>query len=1338
MPFLQGRNFMSKASRAMGRVWRMGVGLSLILGILSFLLLPVGADVSRTVRSGLKENLVPSQVFLPLVLGPSEGEPADVHPCEFVIVKTADPLPVLTSSPLHYTLTFTNTGMNSSETVIVTDALPSGIAAVQSIGQGGMLEGNTVVWTLPYLEAGHSSFVTFTVQTAGVAGTAVNGSYSVTSNNAVSPAYGEAVTTTVLSPKVVVNEIMQNSAAGQGENGEWFELYNATSLAVDIDGWTIRDAAAESHVIDHGGPLVIPSLGYLVLGRNGGAEVDYVYGSDLTLEEESDEIILLDAAGYEIDRVAYAAFSPWPHLEGSSMELFDPALDNNAGSNWVTATVAYDCYNRGTPGGANGEDTRPPLVCEITPPDGEASAGVNTPIRATFSEAVVTDTLTFTLTDPYLPVAGLISYDTTSFTFYPDNALNIDTPYTATIAAGLEDAAGNATRDDYTWGFATWQDADPPQVIFTSPAHDETDVALNATAGATFNEVVITSTLAFTLTGPHGPVAGLLSPDATSFVFYPDNALNYGTPYTATIAAGLEDTAGNATADDYTWRFTTWQDADPPRVACTEPANGESGVLLEAIVRATFSEDMDESTVTPGVFTLAAEHQEPVEGTFSYDDSTYTLTFDPLGGLAYGTTYVASISGSVRDPSGNAMGDDYTWRFATVPDPEPPQVISTVPDDGAVDVVLDVHLIASFNEAIRPETLTFTLTGPAGPVNGSAGYDPASFAATFDPDGNLSAAALYTATLDGDVTDLAGNPMGSDYVWNFTTAAGGCPPGAAFVVSDNYPAVGETVVFTNKTTGTPPLTYEWAWGDGSPTVADTHPAHVYAQSGDYTVVLTATNPWGVDTAAMEVHADHPPEAAFVVSDSYPAVGETVVFTNTTTGSDPLAYAWDWGDGSPTVTDTHPTHVYAEVGRYAIVLTATNPWGTDTAMAAVAVSGWREVCVPYRIEITGIGMGDRDTAVNPQSLSLAGAADVDWLLAQVAGRYAYDVLPPGQVTLITDAPQFLTLSGPAAETPYGYTFETMLQPTGQVTASVSHPGDVYKTPRGLVLYAHRAMTGAWTSVGRTMNRFVYAGSKEYAHTEVLTFPPLEETTDLYVTAVVIDNDDDDRPMVVEATAGGVTKSVTELGPTDGAGLNVVDLTLPGVLVGTSRVSVTLRSPAGDGDSLVLVGLNVSYPCPAPGGAILHVLPSPAVVPLGTTASLTVSVTPGPAEVNGVQVHGRLDPAYLRLVDARPTGLLPVEIDPLAFDPVTGVFRYGAGCFATAMTEPFGVLVLEVEAVAATEGTLVEFLDEFPTADVSGPGGSVMSQAQDGLVIVPPAPTLWRGGDVKSRPAQPDRR
>lgn len=268
--------------------------------------------------------------------------------------------------------------------------------------------------------------------------------------------------------------------------------------------------------------------------------------------------------------------------------------------------------------------------------------------------------------------------------------------------------------------------------------------------------------------------------------------------------------------------------------------------------------------------------------------------------------------------------------------------------------------------------------------------------------------------------------------------------------------------------------------------------------------------------------------------------------------------------------------------------------------------WRDVCAPQRVEITGTGMGDRHHTINPQTQSLADPASVNWFLAQVAGR---STPVPDSVTFTTDAPQSLTLNESSSDTPHGYTFEANLQSTGQITASVSNPGDSYKTPRGLVLYSKRATAGEWwTSVGNTTNHYVYAKSGDEAHTEALTFPPLKEATDLYVTTVVIDNDDDERPMVVEATAGGVISSVTELGPTDGDGLNIVDLTLPQVLTGTSQVSVTLRSPGDDGDSLVLVGLNVSYPCPALAPTTLVLEPDEAKneLPADTSHPFTATV------------------------------------------------------------------------------------------------------------------------------------
>ena len=81
-------------------------------------------------------------------------------------------------------------------------------------------------------------------------------------------------------------------------------------------------------------------------------------------------------------------------------------------------------------------------------------------------------------------------------------------------------------------------------------------------------------------------------------------------------------------------------------------------------------------------------------------------------------------------------------------------------------------------------------------------------------------------------------------------------PGAAFIV-DTEVSVGDPVTFTNITTGTVPLTYAWAFGDGVTSTLE-EPTHTYTQTGDYTVHLTATNAYGTDvtTATVAVRDFH--------------------------------------------------------------------------------------------------------------------------------------------------------------------------------------------------------------------------------------------------------------------------------------------------------------------------------------------------------------------------------------------------------------------------------------------------------------------------------------------------
>ena len=65
------------------------------------------------------------------------------------------------------------------------------------------------------------------------------------------------------------------------------------------------------------------------------------------------------------------------------------------------------------------------------------------------------------------------------------------------------------------------------------------------------------------------------------------------------------------------------------------------------------------------------------------------------------------------------------------------------------------------------------------------------------------------------------------------------------------------------------------------------------------------------------------------------------FTNLTLGSNPLSYAWDFGDGVGTSTESDPNYVYTTNGTYLVTLTVTNSLGSNSVTHPVVV----EPCQP---------------------------------------------------------------------------------------------------------------------------------------------------------------------------------------------------------------------------------------------------------------------------------------------------------------------------------------------------------------------------------------------------------
>jgi len=106
-------------------------------------------------------------------------------------------------------------------------------------------------------------------------------------------------------------------------------------------------------------------------------------------------------------------------------------------------------------------------------------------------------------------------------------------------------------------------------------------------------------------------------------------------------------------------------------------------------------------------------------------------------------------------------------------DTTPPEITSTSPADGAVDVATNAAVSVVFSEPMNESTITatggFTLQN-GGPVDGSIAYDPETQTAIFWPTGGFEDITSYTATLTTGVTDVAGNALASGYIWSFSTA----------------------------------------------------------------------------------------------------------------------------------------------------------------------------------------------------------------------------------------------------------------------------------------------------------------------------------------------------------------------------------------------------------------------------------------------------------------------------------------------------------------------------------------------------------------------------------------
>ena len=438
--------------------------------------------------------------------------------------------------------------------------------------------------------------------------------------------------------------------------------------------------------------------------------------------------------------------------------------------------------------------TPPPVVIATVPVNGATGVAVDQILSATFNEpmncaTIASPATTFRLNGPGgAAVTGTAACAGSTATFRPANSLAINTLYTAIITTGAQSLVGTPMAANYVWTFRTVPTSAAPMVIATVPANHAVGVPTNRALSATFNVAMDPATIkaaTFTLMGPGATaVNGVVTyvPAGSVATFTPASALTPSTLYTATITTGAQDLQGVGLAANYTWTFTTAASPNlvAPVVTSTIPANLATGVPLNQIISATFSQSMNPATINDTTFSLAGPGATPVVGLVTYSAISDTVIFTPAANLAPSTLYTATITTGVQNLAGKAMASAYVWTFTTgtTVKATAPQIVSTIPANTAAGVPLNSNVSATFTEAMNPLTITsgtFKLTGPGGTaIAGAVSYDAINFIATFNPTSALIASTTYTANVTNGATDLAGNPLGTTGApnpWIFTTGS---------------------------------------------------------------------------------------------------------------------------------------------------------------------------------------------------------------------------------------------------------------------------------------------------------------------------------------------------------------------------------------------------------------------------------------------------------------------------------------------------------------------------------------------------------------------------------------
>ena len=367
--------------------------------------------------------------------------------------------------------------------------------------------------------------------------------------------------------------------------------------------------------------------------------------------------------------------------------------------------------------------TTVPTVTAIHPAAGATGVPVNAAITLFISEPLNTATVpgALNVSQNGVLINGNITYGSNNqvVVFTPNANFVKGASIEVFFTPSATDNSGNPlTNYMASFTVAPNLSATPATLISTTPSEDVTGVVTTTVVELQFSKPINTATVNagsfFLKQNDTTPITGSYTflNNNTVLRFTPNaplagavgNTIYYRVHYENTIL----DTDGLAItgAADNTWYFYvgTVSNTTPPSVTLIAPTNNATGIGTNSTIRVTFSEPVDQLTISPSTLTLVSNAAQ-IPYNASFDSPGTTLTIVPQAAFPASSVVTVGLTSGITDSSGNPL-TPFSPVFTTGPTPDfvRPTVISSTVSESQTNVPLNSVFTLTFSKPIDTRT----------------------------------------------------------------------------------------------------------------------------------------------------------------------------------------------------------------------------------------------------------------------------------------------------------------------------------------------------------------------------------------------------------------------------------------------------------------------------------------------------------------------------------------------------------------------------------------------------------------------------------------------------------